>query len=165
MYKRQISIDSEVDKGTTVNVYFPVADVNYEVTKREHHAEVEEFQFSGRVLICEDDTNVRNYLVDLLNTTDFDIVSVDNPLDAVEHYEKDSVFDLLITDIIMPGMNGKELSDKLNEIRPVPSIFVSGYSENVFSDKGIITDDITFIQKPFTKEKLFKAINDTLTDV
>jgi len=87
---------------------------------------------------------------------------MDNPLDAVEFYEEDNDFELLITDIIMPGMNGKELSDKLNQIKPIPSIFVSGYSENVFSDKGIMTNDITFIQKPFTHEKLFQAVDEKL---
>lgn len=157
-----ISIDSEVGEGTTVNIYFPVADVEYESKSQANDDDATHYHFSGRVLICEDDENVRNYLVDLLSTTDFEIISMDNPLDAVDFYEEDSDFELLITDIIMPGINGKELSDKLNQIKPIPSIFVSGYSENVFSDKGIITDDITFIQKPFTQEKLFKAVDEKL---
>lgn len=158
-----ISIDSEVGKGTDINMYFPVSDVAVKKEKIKEKTETNEYSFSGKVLVCEDDDNVRSYIVDLLSTTDFDIISVANPMDAMDIYERHEDISLLITDIIMPAMNGKELSDKLNEIRPVKSIFVSGYSENVFSDKGIITDDITFIQKPFTQEKLFKAVKDTLS--
>ncbi len=157
-----ISIDSEIGVGTTINVYFPVADVNVESKTKTETVSSQEYTFSGKVLICEDDVNVRTYLEDLLSTTDFDITAMENPIEALDVYGKDPNFDLLITDIIMPGMNGKELSDALNKIKPIPSIFVSGYSENVFTDKGIITDDITFIQKPFTEEKLFKAIKETL---
>ena len=157
-----IAIESEVGIGTTINVYFPVSNVKMEKKSEAEYIPKQDYNFSGRVLICEDDINVRTYLEDLISTTDFEMTSMDNPMKALEAYEENPNFDLLITDIIMPGMNGKELSDALNKIKPVPSIFVSGYSENVFSDKGIITDDITFIQKPFTKEKLFKAIEEKL---
>ena len=157
-----ISIDSEVGKGTDINIYFPVSEVAVHEENIDEQTVENDYNFTGKVLVCEDDDNVRSYIVDLLSTTDFEIISVANPLDAVDIFQRHEDFCLLITDIIMPGMNGKELADKLNNIRPIPSIFVSGYSENVFDDKGIITDDITFIQKPFTQEKLFQAVNETL---
>jgi signal transduction histidine kinase len=157
-----INIESKVGKGTTVHIYFPVSNVSNTPKIVEEVPEQADYNFSGKVLVCEDDDNVRSYIVDLLSTTDFEIISVANPLDAVDIYRNHEDIILLITDIIMPGMNGRELADELNSIRKVPAIFVSGYSENVFDDKGIITDDITFIQKPFTQEKLFSAVKETL---
>ena len=113
------------------------------------------------ILVIDDDRYVRTFLRMLLEGEGHFVTEAVNGIDGERKY-RDCQADLIITDIIMPGMNGKELSDKLNKIKAIPSIFVSGYSQNVFTEKGIITEDITFIQKPFTKEKLFKAINEKL---
>jgi len=157
-----IEISSVIDEGTTIDIYFPaVVDAQIKPTDI-LESDNRTYSFEGRVLICEDDQNVRNFIVDLLHMTDFEITSTESPLEAIQTYQNDPNFDLLITDIVMPDLNGKELSDKLNSIKPVQTVFVSGYSENVITEKGIITEKVKYIQKPFTQERLFEAIDEAL---
>jgi len=166
-WKGFILVESTKDKGTSFNVYLPHADAN-EIPARsidEDNAE-QPTQLSATVLICEDDESVRELTVELLSDTGLTIHQAEAPHKAIELCETiGNEIDLLITDVIMPEMNGKELSETLAENYDFTTIFISGYSANVIADKGIIDSDMYFIQKPFTKAGLVKTIANAINDV
>jgi signal transduction histidine kinase len=161
-----ILTNSEVGKGISFKLYLPALTNHKMETSNDVSAldDATEFDFSGRVLVCEDDDSVRKLIVELLKTTGFEITEAPNPLEAIELFDQaKEPFDLLITDIIMPEMNGRELAHYISTRQQIKTLFVSGYSENVISEHGVVTSDVVFVQKPFTKGKLFHAINKALS--
>ena len=120
-------------------------------------------QFSGTVLICEDDHSFRELTVAFLEGRGLTIYQSADPIAALALCKEiDGQFDLLITDVIMPYMNGCELSKKLAEMYEFTTIFMSGYSANIIADNGISSSDVLFIQKPFSRSQLIESVNKAL---
>ncbi len=72
---------------------------------------------------------------------------------------------LILTDVIMPTMNGKELRDKIHEMKPsIKTIFMSGYTANVIAHRGVLEEGVEFIQKPFTPYSLAKKVRQVLSE-
>lgn len=155
-----VRVESELGKGTTFYIYLPVAkkeQINKKVRSNKKVLPLDDL--SGSILICEDDNSVRDLAVALLSTTNLKIYQAADPVEAINISEEiGGQFDILLTDVIMPTMNGKELSDKLSEKCDFVTVYMSGYSAEVIADKGVLEDDILFVQKPFTKEQLFNVI-------
>ena len=71
---------------------------------------------------------------------------------------------LLLTDVIMPGMNGRDLAQRLSEIRPsMKRLFISGFTADVLTQRGILADGLNFLGKPFTRDKLARKVREALT--
>jgi len=155
-----IVVDSEVGVGTAFHVYLPISKGDQVKTTADViNKVIEPSSIKGTVLVCEDDDNVRELTVALLSSTELVIHQAADPFKAIElSKEIKGEFDLLLTDVIMPGMNGKELSDALAEMHQFKTVYVSGYSAEVIAEKGVLDEDIWFIKKPFTKEELFEVI-------
>ncbi len=162
-----ILVDTKVDEGTTFNIYLPHTDNKYYLKEDETEEEViVDDNLSATVVICEDDDDVRGLIVELLSDTGLVIHDVNNPLLCIELCKSlEGKFDLLITDIIMPDMNGRELSESLADLYDFSTIFISGYSENIITENGIVDTDFSFIRKPFTKSELLVTIKEMLRKI
>ncbi len=157
-HKGNIWVYSEVGKGTTFKIYLPV--YGKEEIKESSEPIISDFSRKIRVLLVEDDRDVMDLISTILNEFNLDVVEITNPLEAIKIVrEGGERFDLLLTDVIMPEMNGKELYERLKEIqKDIKVIYMSGYTENIISDKGILKPDINFISKPFSAAKLIDVI-------
>jgi signal transduction histidine kinase len=158
-----ISIDSEVGRGTTFKIYLPRVDEEVgamEVSPRPSAL------LPGRetVLVVEDDNQVRSVAAMVLEISGYDVLTAANGGEALLLCEQfKSKIDLLLTDMIMPGMGGQELSKRLLRLRPgTRVVYMSGYSENANIHHGVIEEGSDFIEKPFSPEVLTRRIREVL---
>ena len=160
-----IVVDSQQRVGSAFHVYLPISKGSKVTeTKVIEKKPVDLSNLNGTILVCEDDDSVRELTVELLSTTDLVIHQAADPIKAIElSKEINGEFDLLLTDVIMPSMNGKELSDVLTKMYNFKTVYVSGYSAEVIAEEGVLDEDIWFIQKPFTKQELFEVLSKALS--
>ena len=116
------------------------------------------------VLVAEDEVGIRSPLRRLLVAQGYRVLDASDGLGALEVAKRHSgQIHLLLTDILMPGMNGGELARHLLLIRPgVRVIFMSGYSDEAIQANGILTPGATFLQKPFSLEELTCRLREAL---
>ena len=115
-----------------------------------------------RILLAEDDEDMRRFLVRALTKAGYDVVSFGNGLEAYERL-KEEPFTLLLTDIVMPEMDGPTLFEKLRAQRPdLKVIFISGYAEDAFRRHLAENEDFMFLQKPFDLKELAAAVKTAL---
>lgn len=118
------------------------------------------------ILLVEDDETVREVTAELLQEIGYRIYAAATPQKALELCaDKQTIIDLLLTDIIMPKMNGAELSLQICVMRPsIRVLFMSGYAADVIDQKNISTGGFSFIQKPFDLDSLNRKIQFILQD-
>jgi CheY-like chemotaxis protein len=118
-------------------------------------------------LLVEDEDLVRRLSRQILEESGYTVIEARNGLNALEISEKeDSKFDLLITDVVMPQMGGRELAEKLRSKLPdIKILFTSGYTDDAVVRHGVIEADTNFIQKPFSPENLAEKIREILDDI
>lgn len=153
-----INVYSEPGQGTTFKVYFPRAAAE-EITKKTGEAPIA--SVSGTVLLVEDSEPVRRLVADLLEAVGYTVLAAETPFEALSLCEKEGApIDLLLTDVVMPGMSGAELRDKIAAIRPeIKVLFMSGYTENVIAHRGVLKEGVHFIQKPFSMRDIAAKIH------
>jgi PAS domain S-box-containing protein len=152
---------SELGEGTTVKMYLP------ETGSAPPPAEIERREVpvsSGRILIAEDDPTVRAMMVRALGEAGYLLVEATNGREALDLVTKDpSPFDLVITDVAMPQMNGRDLAQRLATARPsLPVLAVSGYTDDEIVRRGLLDDGHPFLQKPFAPEVLVARARELL---
>jgi len=157
-----INVYSEPGIGTTFKIYFP--SVREKAEKFSARAESAYPTGNETVLLVEDEDMVRKLAKKILEKHGYNVIDMSNGGVAVVWAEKhDDHIDLLLTDVIMPGMNGRELREKLLEKRPdLKVLYMSGYTENVIAHHGVLEEGTQFIQKPFTVEFLTRKIREVL---
>jgi len=160
-----IGIDSVPGKGTTVSVYLP----RYaEVTDEESGlADVDADMPRGTetILLVEDEPALLRITGRVLSTLGYSVLSAATTNDAVRQVmtNLDRV-DLLVTDIVLPGMNGRRLADFLQAQKPgLAVLFMSGYPDTAF-DGGVVPADIHFIAKPFTPQQLAQKVREAIAE-
>ena len=158
-----LKIYSEAGHGTTVKLYFPRA------SRRAEDVEDDGADSLGSVdseviLVVEDDKDLRSYLIDALRDLDYRSIGALDGEAALAVLEQPSArIDLMLTDVIMPGMNGRELSNRARELRPgLKVLFMSGYSRNAVVHHGRVDLDVQLIQKPVSLQDLAARIRDML---
>ena len=155
-----IYVYSEVNKGTTIKIYWPTTDL--EIIS-DYCDEADEELNSGEetILFVEDDFEVRNFMGEALKSLKYNIVEASNGVEALDLIKQrhDLKIDLLITDVIMPEMGGKELAEEIVKIVPgIKILFTSGYTDNHIVRSGRLDNGINFLQKPFTIKDISKKI-------
>ncbi len=158
-----IWVYSEPDQGTVFKIYFPR--VTSGVTQREAAAPPAR-SFRGRetVLVVEDQEDVRNLAREVLESYGYLVLVAGRGADALllaENYR--GPIHLMLTDVVMPGMTGKELAARMKSQRPATKVlYMSGYTENVIATQGVIDSGIAFIPKPLAPEALAAKVRETL---
>ncbi len=152
-----VSIYSEVNQGTTVKLYLPRA------YGQAHKVEIEYRPSAKRgngeqILVVEDDRDVRQFVAEGLTELNYKVTTVDSAEQALLHLKAHSVA-LVITDIVMPGKNGRQLADEASAFLPaLKFIFMTGYSRNAIVHHGRLDPDVDLLQKPFTHEQLARQV-------
>jgi PAS domain S-box-containing protein len=154
---------SEPGKGTTFTIYFPRTAEAFESTI----ASIEKtstIQGSETILLAEDDESVRRYIRTVLKNNGYTVIEASGGREALTAMEsRNCEVALLVTDVVMPQMSGKELAQKLLRVCPrVKVLFVSGYTGNTIVDHGMLDSGIDFIQKPFDSRAFLAKIREIL---
>jgi len=158
-----IDVESEVDQGTTFNIYFPRVEAESETVDRSRQS----LDLPGgqeTVLMVEDEKIVLEMNLRVLQRLGYSVLHADNGGEALllckQHQQN---IDLLMTDVVMPQMNGRELAEHLRDIQPnIKILFTSGYSDDVVINHGVANEGINFLGKPYTISALARKIREVL---
>lgn len=157
-----IDVESQVGKGTTFRIYFPQFE-NKNKQEEVLHSNIS-MGNGETVLLVEDDLQVLWITENMLNSLNYRVIPANNTDLALKaaHEQKDNI-KLLITDIVMPGLNGYELALRLQNICPgIKILYMSGYTGDIIAKKGLLAKDMNFMPKPFTIETLSKKVKETI---
>lgn len=156
---------SEPDIGTTFIIYLPNHEESIidkssksDSSIRESHGET--------ILFVEDESALLQIGEAMLQELGYQVLVANSPKEAIHLAEKHiNDIDLLLTDIIMPGMNGKELAESLQKLSTnLKVLFMSGYTANIISERGMLDENINFLQKPFLMKELAANLRESLDE-
>jgi PAS domain S-box-containing protein len=158
-----IKIYSEVGEGTTVKIYIPRF-VGENPKEEDIKSEGTGGGVGETILVVEDDDEVRSYLVEVLRDLHYKVLAAHDGLTALSLVDrKDAGISLLLTDVILPGMNGRQLANEVSARLPgVKVLFMTGYSRNAIIHQGRLDPGVEMIQKPATQDALAVRIRDLL---
>jgi PAS domain S-box-containing protein len=157
-----IWVYSEPGRGSTFKVYLPrVAETAETVLAQ---AAAEPARGSETVLLVEDEDSVRQLVQELLESVGYEVLTAARPAEALRlAADYAGPLHLLVTDVVMPQMDGPELAQRLRGLRPdVRVLYLSGYSPGIVADRGVLENGGTFLQKPFSAEALETKVRETL---
>lgn len=161
-HKGFIYVYSELNCGTTFKVYLP------EVQERAEELVAKELpvmlEGSETILVVDDEPSIRQLVIDTMQPLGYKVIDAGSGMEALEcHKEFKREIDLLLADVIMPGMSGRELAEKLAAERPsMKVLYMSGYTDNVIAHQGVLEPGIFFINKPVIPSLLTKKIREVL---
>jgi CheY-like chemotaxis protein len=157
-----IYVYSEPEKGSTFKIYFPV--ITDPVVERTLPKDTDLMQGAERILVVDDDASIRRLVSDSLEPLGYRILEAACGRDALELCRKsDEKIDLILSDVIMPGMNGRELIETVKKERPeIKSVLMSGYTDNIVARQGVLKPGIIFINKPLRPISLANKIRSVL---
>lgn len=163
-----VTVESELGKGTKIRLYFPMSKAPADALEPEqigNRAEKRPGRGSGeRILLVEDDREIREFAVMALEELGYEIVIAGDGKEAVERFEDTPGFDLLFTDIVMPGeLNGVAVAEKFREKYPSkPVIYTSGYTRNAILPGDTLPHGSQFLSKPYDLQQLTAILNETI---
>ena len=154
---------SEQGQGTTFQLYWPTVEERLPPSDGVHAGD-RTLTGSETVLLVEDEDLVRDLAVDILRDVGYTVLEARDGRDAILKCRQHAgPIDLLITDMVMPGMNGKELSDLLLSFRPdMRVLYMSGYTDHASLHQDVWENHASFLQKPFTDLTLTQKARDVL---
>ena len=157
-----ICIYSEPGQGTTFKIYLPQVDKPLTELKEEVSKEVQ--RGNETVLIVEDEETVRKLAVRMLKGLGYRVLEAPEGGTALLLCEEfKEPIHLIVTDVVMPGMSGRKLVDRLKEIHPEMNVlYMSGYTDNAIVHHGILEEGTNFIRKPFTLDGLARKVREVL---
>jgi two-component system cell cycle sensor histidine kinase/response regulator CckA len=160
-------IYSEPDQGTTLKLYFPEVSSAAAFKTGEYKIVAnEQARGSETILLVEDEESVRGLTSRILEKQGYRVIAAQHGREAVDIATKEEGhIDLVLTDIVMPGMNGRGLVERLAGIRPrIKSLYMSGYTDDDIVRRGFIEPSKSFLQKPFTSEALLRTVRKVLDE-
>jgi two-component system, cell cycle sensor histidine kinase and response regulator CckA len=155
-----IEVYSEPEKGTTFRIYLPAIAQPAEFLDIETSSSSSLPGGEETILIVEDEQMVRELATKILSRLSYNILTASHGVEALEIARNYAgIINLLVTDVVMPGMNGRQLAEQLQQIRPqIKVLFTSGYTENAIAHHGIIDSNLNFIGKPYNSRDLAHKI-------
>jgi signal transduction histidine kinase/CheY-like chemotaxis protein len=160
-----IDVSSEPHRGATFSVYLPRVDAEV-LSQAEKSAAAPAWHNRRTVLLVEDQEDVRRLAKTILKKHGYDVIEAANGAEAcLRSKEYLGEIHLLLTDVVMPGMNGKELSDQLRIERPrIKTLFSSGYTADVIAHRGLLEPHVAYLPKPFNADTLSAKVREVLQD-
>jgi CheY-like chemotaxis protein len=158
-----ISAYSEEGRGTTIKIYLPLVNENAE--NGEGSRIYEELPMGREtILLVEDDKKLLKLATSMLMKLGYEVLAVDNPVEAVEISRKASgAIDLVLTDVVMPGLNGSQMYEQIATIRPgIRCLFMSGYTADIIAHHGQLKEGCCFLEKPFNLITMARKIREVL---
>ncbi|MBT9438751.1 MAG: response regulator, partial [Desulfobacterales bacterium] len=154
---------SEPGQGATFKVYLPEVKKDADLEKKEQ-THVDDLSGSETVLIVEDNDSLRNFAQKILHIYGYRTLNAENGEDALRVCkEHDGRIDLMITDVVMPKMGGREAAKRLQPLYPqMKVIYMSGYTDNAIVHHGVLEPGLNFLEKPFTPEGLARKVREVL---
>jgi signal transduction histidine kinase len=158
-----IWVYSEVGHGTTFKIYLPVSE-SARIEESQVSKTPVDIRGSETILIVEDNEQVANIAQEILTLYGYKIKAAKSGTEALKICAVENTpIDLLLTDVIMPEIDGKELAKKMLDVHQnLKVLYMSGYTSNVIAHHGVLDAGIQFIQKPFNPEKLAKKVREVL---
>ncbi len=160
----QIEVSSEPGGGATFNVYLPV--MNEQAALRVEQPEVQPRQLRGSesIVIAEDEPQVRQTILRILSGLGYRVVAAQSPSECLRLFRQaEGPVRLLLADVVMPEMSGKELYEQLRQLSPeLRVLYLSGYPDNVIVHHGILDEGTPFLQKPFSPQDLARKVRQVL---
>jgi len=159
-----ISVYSEVGRGTTFKIYLPRT--HDPETRPQVAAPKSAHLGSGggeKILLVEDNGELREATGGILSAYGYQVTSVDSGEAALDAIDRGVEVDLVVSDVVMPGLSGKDVLDRIRERRPdLPVLFISGYTDNVIFRHGLLTGELDFLEKPFAAARLTAKVREIL---
>jgi CheY-like chemotaxis protein len=158
-----IEVDSEPDRGTTFRIYLPRVDAAESAGDRAARPAAPAGG-TETILLVEDEEGVRELARDILRASGYTVIEARNGPEALLLSERhQGPLDLLLTDVVMPRMSGRELAERIGPLRPDLSVlYMSGYTDDAVIRHGVLGADTAFLQKPFTPAALVQRVRETL---
>jgi signal transduction histidine kinase/ActR/RegA family two-component response regulator len=158
-----LKIYSEPGQGTTVKIYLP------RLFAAEHYAEPPRLPATAssgdrsKVLLVEDDDRVRAFAEEALRDLGYEVVAAENATEALARFSREPDVDLLLTDVVMPDTNGRELAEQMLKLRPgLPVLYMTGFTRNAVVHNGMLDPGVNFMAKPFTVDQLATKVREAL---
>jgi two-component system cell cycle sensor histidine kinase/response regulator CckA len=158
-----IAVDTALEHGTTFTLYLPRVDAASAAGTLGQTPEALPLE-PATILLVEDDAGIRELVYDILTTTDYRVFSASSGAEALQRCEQHpGAIDLLLTDVVMPGMSGHELAVQVLRRWPqVKILYISGYTDEILGRYGAVDASIAFLKKPFTPESLTRKVREVL---
>ena len=159
-----VKIYSEVGQGTSIRMYFP----RYHGEARPLDSNADEFRPGGErletILVVEDDADLRAYVSELLRDLNYRVVVASSAQAALTILlQEEPKIDLLLTDVVMPGIDGRELGRRAQQIRPnIKILYMTGYSRNAVVHQGRLDEGVELLEKPISQAKLALRVREML---
>jgi PAS domain S-box-containing protein len=159
-----ISVSSEEGQGTVFRIYLPAYDDRDITAVNETGPDAVAQDIGGTVLLVEDEPMILLLGKRMLEQIGYTVLSSMTPGEAIRiAKEKGGDINLVITDVIMPEMSGRDLAEQLSSIIPeIKCLFISGYTSDIIGERGVLTEGVHFLQKPFTYTELASAVKSVL---
>jgi len=158
-----ISVSSEPGRGTTFTVYLPQVEASADVREAADRSP-EKMSGTETILLVEDQASVRRLTASVLRGCGYRLIEAESgeeALRAATGYP--GTIHLMLTDVVLPGMTGKDLADRLQAARPdMKVLFASGYAENVIVHRGVINPGIHYLAKPYAPHALAVRVREVL---
>lgn len=156
-----VNVYSEPGHGTTFQLYFPRFSGTITIESKISEDVASE---SGTVLLVEDDKMMRDMAIQLMEQIGYTVIQAKSPREAIATCKsEDTHIDIILTDVVMPELNGKEMIDIIKSLRPgIKVLFMSGYTPDFVAQHGVVNEGTHFIQKPFTMKTLSDKIKKVL---
>ncbi len=158
-----IDVDSKPGRGTTFRIHLPRTDAPHS-QPRPGEPSLVSHKGTETILLVEDEISILELGKSILERCGYKVLTANAPEEALKLAKNySSRIDLLITDLIMPTMNGKDLAEKLSEIVPgLHNLFMSGYTGEALAESGVVSERIYFLQKPFSLKTLTAKVREVL---
>ncbi len=158
-----VQVKSEPGIGTTFTIYLPAVEETQVSEEKPHRTEAA-VEGTETLLVAEDEEMVGNFMAKILEREGYTVIVAVDGEDALLRFmeNKDSI-SLVLTDVVMPKKNGKEIFEEIKKIKPeVKVIFISGYTKEIIHQKGVAEEGVDFITKPFLKGDLLRKVREVL---
>jgi PAS domain S-box-containing protein len=159
-----IEVESEVGHGTTISIQLPVVYGDGIASATDTSGATPLAGDDLTILLVEDEAAILDMSRRMMESLGYKVLTANSSLEAIrlaDGYGED--IHLLVTDVVMPNLNGRELAERLKSTRPeLKRLFISGYTADVIADHGVLDEGVNFLQKPFSKHELAMSINRVL---
>jgi two-component system cell cycle sensor histidine kinase/response regulator CckA len=161
-----ILVNSEPAKGAIFEVYLPLIEAPAEIAREPRTPVVRPRKSEATVLLVEDEDSLRKLTRDVLRERGYAVHEAADAAQALEIAKKTRAIDLLLSDVVMPGMSGRALADALAISHPDTRVlFMSGYTHGEIAEQGVVGAGMAILHKPFTREELLRRVEEVLVSV